>query len=61
MKLRRIMLGDNVLQSTAYVYAIVCQLNDTRSFEPMVYAVTTTIEYCMPPDIYVVIFLCIIR
>jgi hypothetical protein len=50
------MLGNNVLQSTAYVYAIVCQLNDTRSFEPMVYAVTTTIEYFMPPDIYVVIF-----
>ena len=56
MKLWRIMLGNNVLQSTAYVYAIVCQLNDTRSFEPMVYAVTTTIEYFMPPDIYVVIF-----
>jgi hypothetical protein len=49
------MLGNNILQSTAYVYAIVCQLNDTRSFEPMVYAVTT-IEYFMPPDIYVVIF-----
>jgi hypothetical protein len=31
-------------------------LNDTRSFEPMVYAVTTTIEYFMSPDIYVVIF-----
>jgi len=48
------MLNNNVLQSTGYVYTIVCQLSDTRSIEPIVYVVITTIEYSIP-DIYVVI------